>query len=303
MEEKVLVILAAGMGSRFGGMKQIEPVGPNGEFLIDYSIYSAIRYGFTKVVFIIKEENYEIFKETIGSRVEDKIKVEYAFQKLEDIPEGFEIPEGRVKPWGTAHAVYAARDLIHSNFGVITADDFYGDDAFRVLSEHLSNSDNYVIVGYNVGDTLSLNGAVKRGVVIHENGAVKNIIESSCELEGDRVKCTPLDETKEAFYVEKDHPVSMLLNGFTPAMLDKIGRSMKDAFTNNQDKLLGYEMLLPDMMDEEIQDGKGIDVKNTTATWMGMTYKEDVEALKAFILKEIENGTYPNDLWEKEKSL
>lgn len=298
MEEKTLVILAAGMGSRFGGMKQIEPVGPNGEFLIDYSIYSAIRYGFNKVVFIIKEENYEIFKETIGSRVEDKIKVEYAFQKLEDIPEGFIIPEGRVKPWGTAHAVYAARDMIHGNFGVITADDFYGDDAFKVLSEHLSNSNNYVIVGYNVGDTLSANGAVKRGVVLHDNGVVKNIVESSCELEGDKVKCTPLDETKEVFYVEKDHPVSMLLNGFTPDMLDKIGRSMKDAFTNNQDKLLSYEMLLPDMMDEEIQDGKGIDVVNTTATWMGMTYKEDVEALKAFILKEIENGTYPQDLWK-----
>lgn len=298
MEEKTLVILAAGMGSRFGGMKQIEPVGPNGEFLIDYSIYSAIRYGFNKVVFIIKEENYEIFKETIGSRVEDKIKVEYAFQKLEDIPEGFSIPEGRVKPWGTAHAVYAARDMIHGNFGVITADDFYGDDAFKVLSEHLSNSNNYVIVGYNIGDTLSSNGAVKRGVVLHDNGVVRNIVESSCELEGDKVKCTPLDETKEAFYVEKDHPVSMLLNGFTPDMLDKIGRSMKDAFTNNQDKLLSYEMLLPDMMDEEIQDGKGIDVVNTTATWMGMTYKEDVEALKAFILKEIENGTYPQDLWK-----
>jgi len=134
MKEKTLVILAAGMGSRFGGMKQIEPVGPNGEFIIDYSIYSAIRYGFNKIVFVIKEENYDVFKETIGSRVEDKVKVEYAFQRLEDIPLGFVVPEGRRKPWGTAHAVYAARDYINGNFGIITADDFYGDDAFRVLA-------------------------------------------------------------------------------------------------------------------------------------------------------------------------
>ena len=134
MENKALVILAAGMGSRFGGMKQIEPVGPNGEFIIDYSIYSAIRYGFNKVIFVIKEENYEVFKETIGSRIESKIQVEYAFQKLEDIPEGFVVPEDRKKPWGTAHAVYAAREYIDGKFAVITADDFYGDDAFKVLS-------------------------------------------------------------------------------------------------------------------------------------------------------------------------
>ena len=297
MKEKTLVILAAGMGSRFGGMKQIEPVGPNGEFLIDYSIYSAVKYGFNKVVFVIKEENYEIFKETIGSRVEGHVEVQYAFQKLEDIPEGFTVPEGRVKPWGTAHAVYAAREYINGNFGVITADDFYGDDAFKVLSEHLSNSDNYVIVGYNVGDTLSSNGAVKRGVVLHNNGNVTSIVESSCELDGDKVKCTPLDESKEVFYVEKDHPVSMLLNGFTPDMLKKIGESMADAFKNNQDKLLDYEMLLPDMMDEEIENGKTIDVVNTSSTWMGMTYKADVDALKEFIIKDIEKGTYPNNLW------
>ena len=178
MEEKTLVILAAGMGSRFGGMKQIEPVGPNGEFIIDYSIYSAIRYGFNKIVFIIKEENYDVFKETIGSRIEDKIKVEYAFQKLEDIPEGFTVPEGRKKPWGTAHAVYAVRDFINGNFGVITADDFYGDDAFKVLSDNLDTND-YIIPGYKLGDTLSVNGAVKRGVILHDNGIVKSIVECS----------------------------------------------------------------------------------------------------------------------------
>lgn len=298
MEEKALVILAAGMGSRFGGMKQIEPVGPNGEFIIDYSIYSALRYGFNKIIFVIKEENYQVFKETIGSRVEDKVKVEYAFQRLEDIPEGFTVPEGRKKPWGTAHAVYAAREFIHGNFGVITADDFYGDDAFRVLSEHLSNSNNYVIPGYIISDTLSDNGSVKRGVIEHENGIVKRITESSCIKDGDRVKCTPLDESKEVFYVENDHPVSMLMNGFTPEILDTIGDDMYDAFKNNQSHLLDYEMLLPDIMDEDIENGKVIDVVTTKAHWMGMTYKEDKEALQKFILSEIDAGVYPNNLWK-----
>lgn len=298
MKEKTLVILAAGMGSRFGGMKQIEPVGPNGEFIIDYSIYSAIRYGFNKIVFVIKEENYDVFKETIGSRIEDKIEVKYAFQKLEDIPAGFSIPEGRVKPWGTAHAIYAAREYISGSFGVITADDFYGDDAFKTLSNHLDNSDNSVIIGYNAGDTMSDNGAVKRGVVLHENGKITSIVESSCLFDGDKIKCTPLDETKDVFYVERNQPVSMLILGLNKEILTTIGNDMYDAFKNNQDHLLDYEMLLPDIMDEEIEAGKTIDVVNTTAHWMGMTYKADVDALKEFIAIEIKNGTYPQDLWK-----
>lgn len=297
MKEKTLVILAAGMGSRFGGMKQIEPVGPNGEFIIDYSIYSALRYGFNKIVFVIKEENYDVFKETIGSRIEDKIEVKYAFQKLEDIPEGFSIPEGRVKPWGTAHAIYAAREYITDSFGVITADDFYGDDAFKVLSNHLDNSDNSVIIGYNAGDTMSDNGAVKRGVILHENGKITSIIESSCLFEEGKIKCTPLDESKDAFYVEKNQPVSMLIVGLNKEILTTIGNDMYDAFKNNQDHLLDYEMLLPDIMDQEIESGKTIDVVDTSAHWMGMTYKEDKQALEEFIKSEIDVGVYPNNLW------
>lgn len=297
MKEKTLVILAAGMGSRFGGMKQIEPVGPNGEFIIDYSIYSAIKYGFKKVVFVIKEENYDVFKETIGARVENKVNVEYAFQKLEDIPVGFNVPEGRKKPWGTAHAIYAAREYIGGNFGVITADDFYGDDAFKQLSDSLDEENNYSIIGYKVGDTLSDVGAVKRGVVLHHDGIVENIIESSCILSGDMVECTPLDTSKEKFMVEKNHPVSMLMNGFTKEILTTIGNDMEEEFKNNQDHLLDYEMLLPDIMDEEIKKGKIIKVINTDAKWIGMTYKEDCEILKQFVLKEIENGTYPENLW------
>ena len=274
---KSLVVLAAGMGSRFGGMKQTYPVGPNEEFIMDYSIYSAIKYGFDKVIFIIREEYKELFESTIGSRIKDKVEVCYAYQRLDDIPDGFSVPEGRVKPWGTAHAIYAARDYIDSKFAVITADDFYGDDAFKVLSNSLDESNNYVIVGYPIGKTLSENGAVKRGVVINDNGRVKSIIESSCILEGDHVKCTPLDESKKEFIVDVDQPVSMLMNGFTKDILDVIGSDMLNEFTNNKDNLLNYEMLLPDIMDEEIRNGKDIDVKNTTSIWMGMTYKEDAE--------------------------
>lgn len=298
MKEKALVILAAGMGSRFGGMKQVEPVGPNGEFIIDYSIYSALKYGFNKVVFIIKEENYDIFRETIGKRIEDKVKVEYAFQRLEDIPKGFEVPEGRVKPWGTAHAIYAARNYLTDNFGVITADDFYGDDAFRVLSNHLSASNNYVIVGYEVGDTLSLNGAVKRARIFHTGDKVSSLVESSCTLEGDKVRFVPLDPSKEEMIGEKTDLVSMLLNGFSCDLLTTIGNVMENEFKNNSDHLKDYEMLLPDIIDMEIKSGKEVNVVPTTSTWMGMTYKEDKEVLQKFINSEIEKGVYPKNLWK-----
>ena len=296
MKDKTLVILAAGMGSRFGGMKQTYPVGPNEEFIMDYSIYSAIKYGFTKVVFVIREEYLDLFKSTIGARLEGKIKVDYAFQKLDIIPEGFNVPEGRVKPWGTAHAIYCAKDKIEGNFGVITADDFYGDIAFKDLSNAL-DSDNYSVIGYHIADTLSVNGAVKRGVVKSQNGIINEIIESSCVLEGDKVKCTPLDTSKETFYVDKDNSVSMLMNGFTYEIITKIENVMKDEFEHNKDNLDTYEMLLPDIMDESIHEGKIINDIPTNSIWVGMTYKEDAEYLSKFIEKEIEKGTYPNNLW------
>lgn len=296
MKEKTLVVLAAGMGSRFGGMKQTYPVGPNGEFIMDYSIYSAIKYGFTKVVFVIREEYLDLFKETIGARLDGKIKVGYAFQKLDDIPEGFSVPDARVKPWGTAHAIYCARNLIEGNFGVITADDFYGDKAFSDLSKAL-DSDNYSVIGYHIADTLSLNGSVKRGVIKSNNGVITEIVESSCTLDGDVVRCIPLDKTKEEFVVPKNNSCSMLMNGFTSEMITKIGNVMRKEFEKNKDNLMDYEMLLPDIMDESIKEGKTILDIPTDSIWVGMTYKEDAEYLKEFILKEIENGVYPKDLW------
>ena len=296
MKDKTLVILAAGMGSRFGGMKQTYPVGPNEEFIMDYSIYSAIKYGFTKVVFVIREEFLNLFKSTIGERLEGKIKVDYAFQKLDIIPKGFSVPENRVKPWGTAHAIYCAKDKIEGNFGVITADDFYGDIAFKDLSEAL-DSNNYSVIGYHIADTLSVNGAVKRGVIKSKDGIISEIIESSCTLEGDKVKCVPLDTNKEEFYVEKDNSVSMLMNGFTYEIITKIENSMRDEFEHNKDNLDTYEMLLPDIMDESIKEGKIINDIPTNSIWVGMTYKEDAEMLSKHILDEINKGVYPSNLW------
>ena len=296
MKEKTLVVLAAGMGSRFGGMKQTYPVGPNDEFIMDYSIYSAIKYGFTKVVFVIREEYLDLFKTTIGARLDGKIKVGYAFQKLDDIPEGFRVPDERVKPLGTAHAIYCARNLIEGNFGVITADDFYGDKAFSDLSKAL-DTDNYSVIGYHIADTLSLNGSVKRGVIKSNNGVITEIIESSCMLDGDVVRCIPLDKSKEEFVVAKNNSCSMLMNGFTSEIITKIGNVMREEFEKNKDNLMDYEMLLPDIMDESIQEGKTILDIPTDSIWVGMTYKEDAEYLKEFILKEIEKGVYPKDLW------
>ena len=294
--EKTLVVLAAGMGSRFGGMKQTYPVGPNEEFIMDYSIYSAIKYGITKVVFVIREEYLDLFKSTIGKRIEGKVKVGYAFQKLDDIPAGFEVPEGREKPWGTAHAIYCARNEIEGNFGVITADDFYGDKAFAELSKAL-DEDCYSVIGYHVADTLSENGSVKRGIIKSTDGIISEIVESSCVLDGDVVRCTPLDETKAQFTVPKDNSCSMLMNGFTPRMIEKIGNVMRDEFENNKDNLMNYEMLLPDIMDQSIKEGVIIKDIPTDSIWVGMTYKEDAEYLKEFILKEIDKGVYPNNLW------
>ena len=297
MKEKTLVILAAGMGSRFGGMKQTYPVGPNDEFIMDYSIYSAIKYGITKVVFVIREEYLDLFKSTIGKRIEGKVKVGYAFQKLDDIPKGFKVPEGRVKPWGTAHAIYCARNEIVGNFGVITADDFYGDKAFEDLSKAL-DEDNYSIIGYHIADTLSENGAVKRGVIKSKKGVVTDVIESSCVMDGDKVKCTPLDKKKRTFHVNKDNSCSMLMNGFTKEILTKIGNVMKDEFENNKEHLNDYEMLLPDIQAESIKEGKVVKDYPTDSIWVGMTYKEDADYLKKHILKEIKKGTYPNNLWK-----
>ena len=295
-----LVIMAAGMGSRFGGLKQIAPMGPNDEFIIDYSIYDALKSGFDKVVFIIKEENYEIFKDTIGSRVEKHIPVEYAFQKLDDIPSWVNIPENRVKPWGTAQAIYAARNVVKDDFIVINADDFYGREAFEVAANYLKNKKDkeFGIVGYKVSNTLTDNGSVKRGLIIQEDGEFKKLIESSMEKDEKGIKSIPLNGGEETYISEEDL-VSMNMLAFDVSLFDLITEKIDGFFKENENNLEKCEFLLPDILDSANKEKKAIiRVLDTDAKWYGVTYKEDTESVRNAIKNLVEEGKYPNNLWE-----
>lgn len=294
-----LLIMAAGMGSRFGGLKQIAPMGPNDEFIIDYSIFDAIAAGFTKVVFIIKEENYEIFKETIGSRVEPHIPVEYVFQKMEIIPEFVKIPESRVKPWGTAHAIYCAKDNIKEPFLVINADDFYGRDAFMVAKEFLENSKEkeYATIAYKVINTMTENGSVKRGVTYAKNGKLESIIESKIEKQDGKIIAEPLSGAA-AFELEEDSLVSMNLLAFDLSIFDYLDKKIVEFFEDNKENLEGCEFLIPEVMSQANQEGFAtVKVLNTDATWYGVTYKEDTEHVRESIKKKVAEKEYPNNLW------
>lgn len=297
MKNKTLLILAAGMGSRFGGPKQLYPVGPNGEFIMDYSIYSAIKYGFNKVVFVTREELLDEFKSTIGKRLEGKVEVKYALQKLDIIPDGFKVPENREKPWGTAHAIYCAKDYINEDFAVITADDFYGDIAFKDLSDSLDN-DKYTVIGYELADTLSPNGSVKRGVVLSHDGIIDEVLESVCTLDGDNVLVEPLNKSKEPRLLPKNNSVSMLMYGLKPDIFGIIDSKMVSSFESNKDDLDTYEFYIPDILSEEIASGRTILDVPTKSRWFGLTYKEDIDILSYYIKEEIKNGVYPENLWK-----
>lgn len=295
--KKTLVIMAAGMGSRYGGLKQIESFGPNGELITDYSIYDAKRVGFDKVVFIIKEENYELFKEKIGDRVSKYIKVEYAFQKLDDVLEGYSIPSDRVKPLGTAHAIYSARNLIDSDFAVINADDFYGYDAFRVLSEALDNAsyNEYVMVAYKVCNTITLNGSVKRGVCEVEDGYLKGIDESVIEVVDDKIRKTSMI-TGDVSIIDKDTLVSMNLFGFKRNFINYIVSDFKDFLDNSN--LSSDEFFLPSVVFNCIKRGDcKVKVYSTDEKTYGVTYKEDKDDVVKGIENKIKDGVYPEKLW------
>lgn len=294
-----LVIMAAGMGSRFGGLKQIEPVHKNGEFIIDYSIYDAIRYGFDKVIFIIKKENYEIFKSTIGNRIENKIKVEYVFQSNDNLP--FELPKDRVKPLGTAHAILCCKDVVKEDFLVINSDDFYGRDAFRVASEYLKSehkSNEFGMVGYIVSNTLTENGSVKRGVCELKDGYITNLVESSVEKVNDKIIASPLDG-RDSFEVNDDTLVSMNMFMFTPKIFELLESGFIEFYNKNVNNLLKCEYLIPEVVCNNIKKDK-ITFKafKTTSKWMGVTYKEDKEVVVEGINSLVESGEYPDKLWQ-----
>lgn len=299
-----LVILAAGMGSRFGGLKQIEPIDEYGHFIIDYSIYDAIREGFTKVVFIIKRENYDIFRETIGKRIEKKIEVEYVFQEIDNLPEGYSVPEGRIKPWGTAHAILCAKDKVDENFAIINADDFYGRDAYHVISKFMKNNnihDNilrYAMAGYKVKNTLTENGSVKRGVCEEENGYLTNIIECKVEKVDSEIIATPL-EGGNSFKVLEDAPVSMNMFAFTKDIFKYLEEGFPLFLDKHKEDIDTCEYLIPSVVFEEIENKIAtVEVLKTNAIWQGITYKEDKEKVVKEIKKLVDNNEYPKDLWK-----
>ena len=298
-----LVILAAGMGSRFGGLKQIEPMGPNGEFIIDYSVYDAIKAGFNIIVFLIKRENYDLFKETIGARVEPYIKTEYAFQELNNLPLGYTLPSDRVKPLGTAHAVLCCKEKVHENFAMINSDDFYGRDAFIKAYEYLSkvdeSSSEYGMIGYKVANTLTENGSVKRGVCnVDNNGYLTNLTESKVERVNNEIIASPLDGSK-AFTVKDDDTVSMNFLLFTPSIFNYIEEGFPEFFDNNKDNLLTAEYLIPDVLSNLIKNNKAsTKVIPTSANWYGVTYKEDTPGVKRAIQNLVDNHEYNDNLWD-----
>ncbi len=298
-----LVILAAGMGSRYGGLKQIDPITENKEFIIDFSIFDAVKSGFDKVVFIIKRENLEAFKETVGSRVEPFVKVEYAFQELDNLPEGFTVPEGRQKPWGTSHALLCAREFIDDNFAVVNADDFYGRDAFVKLAAHLKTikptDTHYCMVGYVLRNTLTENGTVSRGrCAADEDGMLVSIKElTKIKTAGNDAEF--LDDDGEWKALSGDTIVSMNCWGLTPAIFPELERGFINFLSGEGGKALKSEYYLPGSVDEIMKAGKcDVKVYPTSASWYGVTYSEDKPAVVASIKSLIDGGEYPATLWK-----
>ena len=299
-KDKTLLIMAAGMGSRFGGLKQMEPVGPNGEFIIDYSIYDAIEAGFTKVVFIVKKDFYESFRETIGKRVEPYIKVEYAFQNDDYIPTRFKpLLKKRTKPLGTAYAILCAKDKINEPFAVINADDYYGKDAFLKASEYLDDIiyNHYGVVGYKVGNTLTPNGAAKRGVMEVGNNKLSKITECNVIKKKDKIIASPL-HSSNGKEIDEDTLVCMNLLLFSPDLFDILSDELYLFLSLHQKNLDSFEFQIPDVLDTCLKKNiKTIDVINTTSTWYGMTYKEDKETVEKALRELTSAGLYPQHLW------
>ena len=305
MKNTTLVIMAAGIGSRFGGgIKQLEPMGPNGEIIMDYSIYDAKEAGFNKVVCIIRKDIEEDFKEIIGNRIEKVIDVEYVFQSLDDIPEGFRVPADRKKPWGTGQAVLCCKGVVNEPFAVINADDYYGKEGFKkvhdyLVADHDSGVDyDMCMAGFILKNTLSENGAVTRGVcLVGENEYLAKVVETGGLKLTEEGTMTYEDNGYDMVITPEQH-VSMNLWGFPPQFLNELETGFVDFLSNIPDNEVKQEYLLPAIVDQMIQNGKAtVKVLETQDKWFGVTYKEDKEGVVASIKKLIADGVYPANLW------
>lgn len=293
-----LVVMAAGMGSRFGGLKQVAPIDEDNNFILDYSIYDAVKAGFDRIVLIIKEENYEYFKETVGKRLNSIVPVVYAFQSLDNVPNGFEVPEGRVKPWGTAHALYCCKDIVDDKFAVINADDFYGYESFELIANFLKgDSNDFINAGFLVKNTLSDKGAVKRGIFSLNGEYATGLTESEIEVKDGKVMATPLNQD-DWHEISENTLVSMNMFGFNRKLMDRIVKDFDTFFAQPTEVLLKAEFLLPMEVDQMIKDNEiNLVVETTTAKWYGITYKEDLEQFKQAIVDMKQKGMYPKHLY------
>lgn len=301
MEKTTLVIMAAGLGSRYGGIKQLEPVGVSGEIIMDYSIYDAIKAGFNKVIFIIRKDLEKDFKEVIGNRIAEKVEVEYAFQEIADLPEGFSVPEGRTKPWGTGQAVLSCKDMIKEPFAVINADDYYGSEAFVKIHDYLvqtdTNSSEYCMAGFVLGNTLSENGTVTRGVCqVDKDGYLIDIKETrAIERKGD--SAVSREKEGEELLIDLNSPVSMNMWGFTPGLLPKLKTGFV-SFLKTEGQELKSEYLLPEEVGRLIKrEEVSVKVLSTNDKWFGVTYKEDKQTVMDSISELVKKGLYPEKLY------
>lgn len=306
MEKPVLLVMAAGMGSRYGGLKQIDPVGPSGEIIIDYSLYDAHKAGFDKVVFVIKKEIEKDFTDIIVPRIPSGMEYEFVFQNIDDLPRGYTKPDGRIKPWGTAHAVCAARDVVNSPFVVINADDYYGRDAFRVIYQYLSTAKpkdkyDFTMVAYELGNTLTENGYVSRGVCETDaNDMLLSVTEHThIEKDGDGARYTE-DNGETWEELDRYSAVSMNLWGFTRGFINEawagFPRFLDRALSENP---LKAEYYLPSVVTDLINSDKAtVKVLHSADKWYGVTYKEDKPAVMQALEKMHECGVYPQNLWK-----
>jgi hypothetical protein len=299
-----LVVLAAGMGSRYGGLKQVDPVGPSGEAILDYSVFDAHRAGFGKVVFIIRKDIEEAFRTQIGSKYEGLMEVEYAFQDINDLPEPFTVPEGRSKPWGTAHAIRSARDVVKEPFAAINADDFYGRDAFAKLAAFLQDSKSgedgkfkFAMVGYRLDLTLSENGSVARGICdVAEDGKLCGVTEMTKIVKTENGAENREDENAPVPLTGKER-VSMNLWGFTPELFTALEERFP-LWLKERGGEVKSEWYIPFVVDEMIHEGKAsVDVLPTDSSWFGVTYREDKPTVTAAIKALVDAGEYPANLF------
>ena len=277
-KDATLIVMAAGMGSRFGGLKQLEPIGPNGEVILDFSVFDAVKAGFNKAVMIIRRDIEKDFREIVGKRIEKYVDIEYVFQDMENIPEGFSVPDERTKPWGTGHAVYCCKDVVNTPFALINADDYYGQSSFKILYDELVSGEDTCMVGYKLGNTLTENGTVARGVCDVDNGILRSITEH-----------TALDKNSG---IPLDTIVSMNMWGLKPQIFDKVSSDFVD-FLKDMKNPLKDEFYIPFVIDRAIkEDGARVKVLSTDEKWYGVTYREDKESVVSAIKKLFAEGLY-----------